>query len=245
MNARHLLAAPLVAAALAGPYLTTGPSKNDLSLHADQEKTILNSWEEEAPLADVAVVPADSASPALREPDPFDASRAQLAGAPVSDFADVLRFDITPEWIFSRWSRVSTVTADQKLKGFRVPLVTGSRVDDLAGVTTYYFGRHGFLQRVTFEGNTGDTRRLVSFLSQNYGFKAEPNLGAGMYLVRWNAKPMSALRVDYAPVIRADEPHLRYAVKLEINRPDETYHISDAFREVLSKDQETQRWLPF
>jgi hypothetical protein len=264
MNARHLLAAPLVAAAVAGPYLAKESAKSPaLESELISGAPLVASLGEPAAIAMAEA--ADAAAPlnvenpaaAAEQPvgaeidpsalplPPLDAGRAKFAGAPVSNFADVLRFDVTPEWIFTRWSRVSTVTADQKLKGFRVPLVTGTRVDDLAGVATYYFGRYGYLQRVAFEGNTGDTRRLVAFLSQNYGFKAEPNLGAGMYLVRWNAKPMSALRVDYAPVVRADAPHLRYTVKLEINRPDESYQMSDDFREILSQDQDTQRWLPF
>jgi hypothetical protein len=193
---------------------------------------------------EAAVAPPPPGSVAAPIP-PLDASNARFAGMTVTDFADVLRFDITPEWLFSRWSRVTTITADQSLKGFRVPLVTGTRVDDLAGVATFYFGRHGRLQRVGFEGTTGDTRRLVAFLTARYGFKAEPNLGAGLYLVRWNARPMSGLRIDYAPVVRADMPHVRYSLKLEINRPDEAYVMSDEFQQILGFDQGTQRWLPF
>jgi hypothetical protein len=256
MNAKHLLAAPLVAAAVAGPYIAKDPGAGTSppTMNAEAELAALapvDAPAETAPAApspipsQSAESPAAPAAPTVGEVPPLDTSRARFAGTPVSDFADVLRFDIAPEWIFTRWSRVATVTADQKLKGFRVAMVTGTRVDDLAGVATYYFGRHGHMQRLTFEGNTGDTRRLVSFLSQNYGFKAEPNLGAGMYLVRWNAKPMSALRVDYAPVVRADAPHLRYTLKLELNRPDESYQMSDDFRTILSEDQDTQRWLPF
>jgi hypothetical protein len=56
---------------------------------------------------------------------------------------------------------------------------------------------------------------------------------------------MSALRVDYAPVVRADAPHERYTLKLEINRPNEVYQMSEEFRKTLGSDQQTERWLPF
>ncbi len=247
MDARHLIAAPLLAAAVAGPYLT---QDGESSPPADPSSLSAAPTFPAAPLLpDTLTIPENPTPHATPDTNgglpPFDASRAQFAGIPVSDFSEVFRFDITPEWIFTRWSRVSTVTADQSLKGFRVAMVTGARVDDLAGVATYYFGRHGALQRLTFEGRTGDTRRLTAFLTQNYGFQAEPNLGAGMYLVRWNAKPMSGLRIDYAPVVRADAPHERYRLKLEINRPDYGYVMSDEFQQILSRDQETKRWLPF
>jgi hypothetical protein len=252
MNPRHLLAAPLVAAALAGPYVTEQTDPRETTTDPATPWSAESSLSATPVLPPVEIPPLDStATPAPASADSapalpsLDGSRARFAGAPVTDFAEVLRFDITPEWIFTRWSRVTTVTADQSLKGFRAPLVTGAKVDDVAGVITYYFGRHGLLQRVTLEGRSGDTRRLTAFLTQNYGFQAEPSLGAGMYLVRWNARPMSALRVDYAPVVRADAPHERYTLKLEINRPNEVYQMSEEFRKTLGSDQQTKRWLPF
>ena len=256
MNVRHLLAAPVVAAAIAGPYLakeeqatedqgrSSSPTANALdgTVLADVSPPVsLNAAEIAGAGADSAAALAGPLRPAAPIP-PFDASGARLVGPQVSDFSEVLRFDISPEWIFSRWSRVTTVTADQALQGFRAPLVTGAKVDDVAGVATYYFGRQGRLQRFTFTGHTGDTRRLVAFLIQNYGFRPEPSLGGGLYLVTWNAEPRSALRVDYAPLVRSDAPHLRYSIKLEINRPDEAYHMSESLRSILDTDQKTKRW---
>jgi hypothetical protein len=40
-------------------------------------------------------------------------------------------------------------------------------------------------------------------------------------------------------------PNVRYALKLEINRPDEAYEMSQEFQQILGYDQETRRWLPF
>ncbi len=252
MDARHLLAAPLLAAAVAGPYLTQesatpspAPASPNHTLEEPAVGAALSAQLAPPPGTEPADAPTAAPPVAMKGIPPFDVSQARFAGIPVADFAEVFRFDVTPEWIFTRWSRVSTVTADQSLKGFRVAMVTGARVDDVAGVATYYFGRHGALQRIAFEGRTGDTRRLTAFLTQNYGFHTEPNLGAGMYLVRWNAKPMSGLRIDYAPVVRADAPHERYWLKLEINRPDFGYEMSADFQQILGSDVETQRWLPF
>ena len=241
MNMRHLLAAPVVAAAIAGPYLAKDEQARPSSPLPGAGGGTAEVAEVAPPVSlDPAEIVGNRAESAAAPP--FDASGARLVGPQVSDFSEVLRFDISPEWIFSRWSRVTTVTADQALQGFRAPLVTGPRVDDLAGVATYYFGRQGRLQRVTFTGHTGDTRRLVAFLRQNYAFRPEPSLGGGLYLVTWNAEPRSALRVDYAPLVRSDAPHHRYSIKLEINRPDEAYGMSESLRSILETDQETKRW---
>src|SRR5215469_2116520 len=64
------------------------------------------------------------------------ANREQLAAAPreqviavpgpeISNFADVFRFDLTPQAVAQKWGRVSTGLSDQRLAGYRVPLVTG------------------------------------------------------------------------------------------------------------------------
>jgi len=59
-----------------------------------------------------------------------------LAGPPVSDLNDVIRFDVSPGWVTSRWPRVTTTLAESGMEGLRVPLVTGTKVDDLAGGLT-------------------------------------------------------------------------------------------------------------
>ena len=56
---------------------------------------------------------------------------------------------------------------------------------------------------------------------QKYGFKPEqtddPSLA--LFMVKWNGKPISELRIRPARVLRADQPHARYQVYLAMRRP--------------------------
>ncbi len=131
-----------------------------------------------------------------------------------------MRFDISPDWLMQRFSRVSTVLADLQLEGLRVPIVTGTRADDLAGTLTYYFDRTDKLQRVTLHGFTGDPNRLVGTMTQHYGMSREPSLEAGVYTKRWNGQPVHFLRMTHAPVVYSDAIHQKYTVFLELNQPN-------------------------
>ena len=79
-----------------------------------------------------------------------------IVGAPVTDLREVMRFDISPSWVIERFTRVSTVLADVRLKALRVPIVTGTRVDDLAGTLTYYFDGSGKVQRPNCQPNSAN-----------------------------------------------------------------------------------------
>lgn len=166
----------------------------------------------------------------------------QLAGPITADLREVVRLDVTPDWVVQRWSRVTTVLADINFLGLRVPLVTGSAVDDVAGALTYYFDKQHRVRRVTFHGTTGEETRLVKLMTDHYGFYREPHLGAGMYVVRWNGKPTSVLRVVHAPIVRASAPHAQLDVMLEINRPDLQYELSPEAQEILQADQASRKW---
>ena len=171
-----------------------------------------------------------------------DLSRACLTGEPVQNLEEVLRFDITQRWIMSRWARVSTSLADLNLEGLRVPLVTGTDLDDLAGSLTYYFDKQHQVRRITFHGYTGDGRKLVDLVTQRYGLRPEPSLEAGLYLAKWNGKPTSALRIRHATVVRSTAPHARLEVLLEINRPGKWFGVSPELEAVLKQDQGARRW---
>jgi len=165
-----------------------------------------------------------------------------LAGPQVTHFGEVLRFDVTPQWVMSRWSRVSTTLSETALEGLRVPLVTGPKPEDLAGSLTYYFDGRQRLMRIGFEGETGDARPLTAFVTGAFGFSYEPALGGGTYLRRWNGRPVGALLVEYAGVIRADAPDKRLQVTLEINRPDRYYGISPQLADHLARLEAARRW---
>lgn len=166
----------------------------------------------------------------------------QLVGAPVNDLREVMRFDITPDWVIGRFARVSTVLSDLQLEGLRVPIVTGTRADDLAGTLTYYFDRADRLQRINIHGFTGDPHRLVALLTGSYGLSHTPSLEAGVYTKRWNGVPVHFLRLTHAPVVYADAVHQKYTVFLELNQPNLPYGISSEAKRVVNSDRQSGRW---
>ena len=170
--------------------------------------------------------PADltkSNEPAQRGNEPAGGPREpRLEGLPTHDLTEVLRFDATPAWIMSRWSRVSTVPADVRLQGYRVALVTGTNPDDLAGALTYYFGPDLKVQRIKFVGATGDPSKLVNVVTRRYGLTRKTTRDAGVFLYQrtWNNDPVSELEIRPAAVVRTEAPLTRFRVNLEINQLD-------------------------
>lgn len=165
-----------------------------------------------------------------------------LVGQPVSDLREVLRFDISPEWVTARFSRVTTVLAELEIDGLRVPLVTGTGPDDLAGSLSYYFDHSAKLQRVSLHGFTGDPNAVIDTMTRHYGLQSEPSLEAGVYTRRWNGVPVHFLRITRAPIVYSDALHHKYTVYLELNQPDLRYGISAEAQRIVSADRNTGRW---
>ena len=168
--------------------------------------------------------------------------KPQLAGTQITNLRDVLRFDITTENVIQRFSRVSTVLADLQLEGLRVPIVTGTRADDLAGTLTYYFDSKGRLQRLMLHGFTGDPSRLIQVLTTQFELKNEATLEAGVYTKRWNGQPVHFFRLTHAPVIYSDAVHQKYTVFLELNQPNLPFGISPEARRIVESDRNSGRW---
>lgn len=160
----------------------------------------------------------------------------------IGELDQILQFNVTRSWIMQRWSRVSTIRSDTGLDGMRVALVTGTNVEDVAGSLTYYFDNGQQLRRITFDGLTGDDGPLVNLVSQRFNLRPEPALGAGQYIARWNGKPTGVLRISHAPVVRAQRPHERLEVMLELNQPGLGYGLSPGAKESLNLDRLTNRW---
>jgi len=93
-----------------------------------------------------------------------------VPGPPVQNFAEIFRFDLTPNHVMKRWQQVSASLRHLDLQGYRVPLVTGIDDTDLAGSLTYYFDPRQRLRRITFVGTTGNPLRLTHFVTQRFGF---------------------------------------------------------------------------
>ena len=145
----------------------------------------------------------------------------QWEGADVDQLWEVLRFDLTPHSLAQRWPRVGTSLADLSAQGFRVPLVTGTRPDDLAGSLTYYFNHQHLLQRIAFSGTTGDYRRLLRLLTDYYGFVNRPTNTPNVIVFEVPAKgaATSYLWIEPADVVRADQPLNRFKITLVLERP--------------------------
>ncbi|MCC7083862.1 MAG: hypothetical protein IT427_02515 [Pirellulales bacterium] len=136
---------------------------------------------------------------------------------PLVDMNEAFRFNITPQWIISRWPRVTSGLPEPKLHGMRVALITGLLPDDLAGALTYYFTPTQQVARLTFSGTTGDPRRFVAFVKERFGFQpfnAQP--GAEKYEIRWNGTAYSELFIRPASVVKSSMPNARYEVQMSI-----------------------------
>jgi hypothetical protein len=164
---------------------------------------------------------AAGGNPALAEFAQPPAPTKNIEGVHTQNLVEVINFQTTPDWVTSRWPRVSTGLAHPELQGYRVPLVTGTGVDDLAGSLTYYFAADHSVQYITFHGVTGDPRKLVNHVVQKYGFQPQQtgDPGLAVYMVKWNGKPLSELRVQTSRVLRADQRNLSYKVDLALKRP--------------------------
>ena len=173
---------------------------------------------------------------------PADTRTKPMTGDPIGDIREVARFDITPDWVLSRFPRVTTILAETDLEGFRVPIVTGTRTDDIAGTLTYYFDRSGKLQRLTLHGFTGDPTRMVDTATRHYGLQHTPSLEAGVYTRSWNGVPVQFLRLTHAPVVYSDAIHQKFTVYFELNQPSLAYGISAEAKRIIHSDRGTTRW---
>jgi hypothetical protein len=201
--------------ALIGPYLAyEGKLPHLLQSTAQQTSGSYANWLGETQTPDLAETPNDF-------------------NAPLVPLYEALRTDASPQWVVSRWPRVATVVGELEWSGMRVPLLTGKEPGDLVGSLTYYFDGGQKLRRISLEGYTGDERTLVALAMQNFGLQPEGSLSGGLYVSRWNRQVMSALAVQYAPVVHADSPHRRH-VMLEVNLPAPGWRLSAEMNGLLA-----------
>jgi hypothetical protein len=145
---------------------------------------------------------------------------APASAPPLCDMASAFRFDVTPQWVTSTWPRVTTAVADGDYALMRLPLVTGLMPDDLVGTLTYYFDDDQRVMRITFAGNTGDSRRLVALVTSQYGLSPQRTVDAGLYQTKWNGATISTLHIRHASVVSASASHGKYDVQLDLKRAD-------------------------
>ncbi len=238
----------LLVAAVLGPYVWNQPAwRTKLAAWwqtwAGQAEASVAAWTSSS--GDSPPLPASdnpTAPPQLVSLPTADDLPELMVGPRVEDFGEVFRFDLPPRWVVSRWSRVTTILAEYDLEGLRVPFVSGTDLDDIAGSLTYYYDKQHQLQRISFEGRTGDERRLVQFMQQAFNLKVEPSHYAGLLLEKWNGQPKSVLLIRHAPVVLSAEPHSRLEITLELNRPNNTYRLSLPLQEELNLGRKAWRW---
>jgi hypothetical protein len=159
-----------------------------------------------------------------------------LVGRPVNGLGEVIRFDISPGWVTSRWPRVSTVRSESGMTGMRVPLVTGTQLKDIAGSLTYFFDENYRVQRVSFQGYTGDPRPLTMLVTQAFHLQPDRTSDGYLYVARWNGTPTSVMRIRHTAVVRAGSNHTPFEVNMEINRPSYQYRLSRGIQQQLAHE---------
>ncbi len=151
---------------------------------------------------------------------PVYSSRVPLNGTQFTSIDQVLRFDVTKEWVYQNWDRKSTGPTDVGLFSVRVPLAMAPQIYSLAGSLTYYFNAQGQVEHISFRGRTGDTTQLVQLLTATYQLQrvASPT-GEQVYQVQYDGQIQSELRTHPEPILYLNSPNQSVAVELELARP--------------------------
>jgi hypothetical protein len=173
-----------------------------------------------APSSTASAVPANPSAPSSSAVA-IPASNPILDAMPMPSLAEVFRFDVTVEWVMRRWPRVSTGLPHLQLQGYRVPLVTGGGLADVAGSLTYYFSAQQQVQRIAFRGTTGDPGVLVSLLTTRYQFARRLTNDPSVVFyeaVDSSNRPVGTLKIRSASVIQANQPYSRFEVELAMDR---------------------------
>ncbi len=164
-------------------------------------------------------------------------SATGMVSPPQQQFERLFQFDLTPDWIVQHWPRVTSQVSEHAYTGLRVPIVSGTTLQDLAGSLTYYFDANQQMQKIAFLGTTGDPSRLVQIATSQYEMTNVPVPNGNCFVKNEKGKPTAILRIRRSHIIRADQPLQRYRVVLELNRPDSQGILSDANQQLLENDR--------
>jgi hypothetical protein len=217
MLPRPLIIASMVGATVGVPYLASR-SPSDAQPAASIAATAAAAPEPAVTL--LPPVAAESAATKVSAPAALVPGNTTTQSQRLFAMEQVLRFDVTKEWVYRNWDRTTTGPTDVGLFSVRVPLVTGTHPGALAGSLTYFFNSHGQVEHVSFYGRTGDVAQLVSFLVRTYAFqRAGAAAGEQLYQVTRRGRVQSELRTRPEGVIKSDAPHSSHVVELELARP--------------------------
>ena len=166
MGSRPLMLATMLGASIGVPYVmsqsNSGPKKASAppaaaNAFAGQTAGFNPSSGLAGSMAPPPLLPSTAAT--TRQPRQQRTTKLPVEGVRFHSLAEVLRFDVTKEWVYNNWPRKSTGLADPELYGVRVPLVTGTGYGDLAGSLTYQFNPQGQVQHISFSMAERPTQR--------------------------------------------------------------------------------------
>lgn len=137
----------------------------------------------------------------------------------------IVRFDLYPGTIASMWPKVYADDSVPDWRGYRVSVVTGTQKDDLTGALCYWFDRSS-LRRITFGGQTGDIRKLLTFFEYRYGMTLQKDSPPDEYryvasLERSAKDPTKISRLTIRPgqALDAAAPESNFRVDFDLYRP--------------------------
>ena len=135
--------------------------------------------------------------------------------------SEAFRFNVTPAWVISRWPRVSSGMPDEHLHGSARGANYRHARRRRGWIVNDYFVPSQRCAKITFNGTTGDPRRLIALMTERFGFQGftlgEP--GVQRYEIRWNGKAHSEFTIRAASVVRSSSPLERFQVQLAITEP--------------------------
>lgn len=219
MSTRPLIIATLVGASVGVPYLAshsaTGPNGQRNVQPPPGYGSTQTAAATRLPIvgSPLNAVPQVAGMPMYANPTPLGSTR-------FTSVDQVLRFDVTKEWVYQNWDRKSTGPTDVGLFSVRVPLAMAPQLGALAGSLTYYFNSQGQVEHISFRGRTGDSTQLVGLLTRNYQFQRfEAPTGEQLYRVYLDSQVQSELRTYPEPILRSNALNQSIAVELELARP--------------------------
>ena len=203
----------LLAASVGVPYMVNNPPAwIDNGSQPTPQATATEKPAPEASLQNLSTPPQASV---------FHSS-TPLAGDQTLSLEQILDLNVTKEWVYAHWPRKTTGLPELGWYGVRVPVVTGTRLDDVAGSLTYYFGPNNRVERISLRGRTADATRLVAIATRRFGLTLQPTALASqqLYQLKNGDTVVSELRTHPAGVLWDSLPHESIAFQMHIQRPE-------------------------
>ncbi len=156
--------------------------------------------------------------------------RFHAGGGRIADFNTVFQCGAPRSWVQRTYGDISE-TVDGQREGLRVSLVTGNRLEDVAGSLTYWFDRQGRVEQIYFQGVTGNPAKLASFACRSQKMVARQHDRDALFIRTGKDGPQHLLHISRKPLVNVSTLHGRYKVTLELNRQGRS--LSSTSTEVL------------